>query len=100
MRLSPRQREVINEVLRRHFGEQTRVLLFGSRVDDSKRGGDIDLYVEPQIQSPAVLIDAKFAALVELKQKLGDQKIDLVIHRPEAPLLPVHQVALREGVAL
>ena len=30
------------------FGRQTIVTLFGSRVKDDKKGGDIDFYIEPK----------------------------------------------------
>jgi len=33
---------------KRHFGNNIRLYLFGSRVDDQKRGGDIDLFIETQ----------------------------------------------------
>ncbi len=44
MRLTPRQQQIIREAARDVFGTEARVWLFGSRVDDSRRGGDIDLY--------------------------------------------------------
>ena len=45
MRLTPTQATIIREAVHRHFGEDADVRLFGSRTDDSKRGGDIDLYL-------------------------------------------------------
>ena len=46
MRLTPRAREIIRDTTREVFGEAARSRLFGSRVDDSQRGGDIDLLIE------------------------------------------------------
>lgn len=43
MRLTATQRQVIREAGRRHFGIEPR--LFGSRLNDAQRGGDIDLYI-------------------------------------------------------
>ncbi len=45
MRLSEDQRKTIHHTARELFGDCT-VYLFGSRVDDAARGGDIDLLVE------------------------------------------------------
>ena len=47
MRLSNRQIAIIRELLGRHFGPDTRIWLFGSRLNDALKGGDIDIYVEP-----------------------------------------------------
>lgn len=41
MRLTENQRQTIKSAVTRVIGEGTRLWLFGSRVDDSKRGGDI-----------------------------------------------------------
>lgn len=100
MRLTPQQQQIITSTLYRHFGEASAIWLFGSRVNDTARGGDIDLYLEPEIQDPDAIVDAKLNALIELRQHLGDQKIDLVIHRQEAPVLLIHQVAKETGVRL
>ncbi|QTF91312.1 nucleotidyltransferase domain-containing protein [Halomonas sp. BM-2019] len=100
MRLSDRERDDIVQTVKRHFGALSRVWLFGSRVDDRARGGDIDIYVEPEVQEPDQIVDAQLDALVELKQRLGDQKIDLVVHRRAAKELPVHRLARETGVRL
>ncbi len=47
MRLSPREKKTITNLATRFFGDKTRVVLFGSRVNDSLRGGDIDLLILP-----------------------------------------------------
>ena len=53
----------------------TKIYLFGSRVDDNAKGGDIDLLL---ISKKIKLLD-KLSILAQLHQKLGDQKIDLAI---------------------
>lgn len=81
MRLSSEQRAVIRETANFVFGQDAEVRLFGSRVDDARRGGDIDLLVrlasvEPQRRRKAL----RLVAL--LQQRLGDQPIDVVVVDP------------------
>ena len=100
MRLSLEQRCIIVSTLRKHFGAQSRILLFGSRVDDSARGGDIDLYIEPDLTEPEKLVAAKINAMAELHGLLGEQKIDLVINRHRMATLPIHRLAQQTGISL
>lgn len=44
MRLDTTQARRALEIVSRHFGADAAVKLFGSRVDDTQRGGDVDLY--------------------------------------------------------
>ncbi|MFN7641335.1 MAG: nucleotidyltransferase domain-containing protein [bacterium] len=101
MRLTPRQIESLKRTAAEVFGAQARISLFGSRVDDQRRGGDIDLYVSGAQLSLEDQVDAKLRFLVKAKQELGDQRIDLVF----APLggqavLPIHRMAEETGVLL
>ena len=49
MRLSSKEIYIIKNKVEVIFGEAT-IYLFGSRVDDTKQGGDIDLYISPSIE--------------------------------------------------
>ena len=73
-------KDVIDEIVnlsKKYFGQDSRVWIFGSRADLTKRGGDIDIYIEtPEYNN---IIDKKLDFLVELDKKIGEQKIDLVI---------------------
>jgi len=44
MRLTPGQQSAIRSAVAETFGDAANVWLFGSRVDDNKRGGDIDFH--------------------------------------------------------
>lgn len=46
MRLTAQQTDQILATVRRHFGVDARVAVFGSRLNDAVRGGDVDLLVE------------------------------------------------------
>jgi hypothetical protein len=46
MRLTNTQIDIIRKATSQNFGEDALVWPFGSRLDDTKRGGDVDLYFE------------------------------------------------------
>ena len=94
MRLAKWEVEEIKKAAKLVFGEDVKVLLFGSRVDDSKKGGDIDLYVITD--TPTYEKKTKF--WIELQERLGEQKIDIILS--EDPNRTIEKVALEEGVEL
>ncbi|MHB0990615.1 MAG: nucleotidyltransferase domain-containing protein [Burkholderiales bacterium] len=100
MRLTSVQQAVIRAASAQSFGEKAAVWLFGSRLDDSKQGGDIDLYIEPEIQQADELVAAKLHFLLELHKQLGEQKIDVVIRRATSDELPIYRIAKATGVRL
>ena len=72
------------------------IYLFGSRVDDTQKGGDIDLYIDTEnIQNK---LEKKLTFLASLKQKIGDQKIDVIISKDKIRV--IEQEALKYGVKL
>lgn len=95
MRLTDNEISAITEVFRATFGHGS-VYLFGSRTDDSMRGGDIDLYLKPLERS--ALSEKQVGFLVHLKRKIGDQKIDIVIERE--PNTPLGEIVKRDGILL
>lgn len=100
MRLTEQQQKIIKQVLLKHFGKRSELRLFGSRADDNARGGDIDLYIEPEIHEADDIVEARLNALVELHLALGEQKIDLVINRKAGTVLPIYKVAKETGIRL
>ncbi len=75
------------------------VYLFGSRVDDHKKGGDIDLYLIPnQPLSASESHDKKSKFRLALKDKIGEQKIDIIIAKDCTS--SIEKEALRTGVLL
>lgn len=100
MRLTPFQQQTICQNARHYFGDMTHVWLFGSRIDDTKRGGDIDLYIEPENQDVSLLALAKLQFLRALHSKLGEQKIDVVLRSANAKSLPIYQIAKETGIEL
>jgi predicted nucleotidyltransferase len=96
MRLTPIEQQVIRDASLRHFGVRPR--LFGSRVDDSKRGGDIDLYIEAPV-SVERGFDAQIRMIADIWKQIGERKIDVVVNAG-GQSLPIYDVAKRDGVWL
>ena len=99
MRVSQTEARKIREMARSEFGPGTRVLLFGSRTDDSARGGDIDLFVE--VDHPLTNRAAAAARLAaKLQLTLGDQRIDVLLVDPMTSPAAIHEAARQGGIAL
>src|SRR3989338_91701 len=99
MRLDDKTREIIKSEVASQFGVEAIVRLFGSRVDDTQRGGDIDLLIDPG-RPLAHRIQAECRLSACLYIKLGGRKVDVLIRDPLKPLLPIHEQALRNGIIL
>ena len=83
MRLSDRERHIIRTAAAEVFGPEARVLLFGSRVDDARRGGDIDLLILLGVNSDMMtLVEKRVRYLVMLEKVIGERKIDLITALP------------------
>jgi predicted nucleotidyltransferase len=101
VRLTSREIAAIKELSKESFGARAVVYLFGSRVDDGKRGGDIDLYIETDEGDGARIVEAKYDFLAKLKRRIGDQRVDVVFSFPSRHQTPpIIQEAKRTGVRL
>jgi len=78
MRLTEFQRKKIIDVIITQFGSNAEIYLFGSRVDDNKKGGDIDLLVAVQDKSDDLELK-KIKSVTGIQLAIGDQKIDLIV---------------------
>lgn len=99
MRLSEYQKKTILDIINATLGAEATVTLFGSRIDDTLKGGDIDLLLETNqvIQNPA---DVKATIAAKLRIALQDQKIDLLLSAPNLEHYPIHDIAKKNGVKL
>ena len=95
MRLLEFEKQAIKDSFTSIFS-QGKVYLFGSRIDDNDRGGDIDLYLDVDYSED--INKKKIEFLVELKERIGDQKIDVIISRDKSRL--IEKEALRTGIVL
>lgn len=107
VRLSDRDIAEIITSFKDHFGMKDHLWLFGSRVDLTKRGGDIDLYIET-VESGSVAIKKKMKFVGDLWERIGEQKIDVVLNLvgskdlaiPVTDDLLIYKIAKKEGVQL
>jgi predicted nucleotidyltransferase len=97
MRLTDSEIAIIKASGQNIFGPKTRIFLFGSRTDGSRKGGDIDLYVETQKPSQ---IQDKISFITHLKMNLGDQKIDVVVNAPNKKNQRIFHIARQTGIEL
>lgn len=99
MRLTPSQVHIIKTVIARKLNLPHRIWLFGSRVDDQKRGGDIDLFIETDetISNHADTICRVYGALI---MALGDRKLDILLKDAHTKDAPIFEVAKRTGIIL
>ena len=105
MRLSTDQIQAIRQAATVAFGQGTSVWLFGSRVDDAKKGGDIDLLVCPKERTaadaavPQQTFMRKIKMLTLLEGQLGERKVDVVVEHPQDQR-PIVEVAHNTGIKL
>jgi len=97
MRLKKENIEVIKILAKKYYGENAKVYLFGSRIDDNKKGGDIDLYIETDVKDN--IIEKKIKLIGELHKELGEQKIDIVINNFTHNKI-IYQIAKEDGIPL
>ena len=76
MRLNQNQIDCFKKLSLEIFNSDD-IYLFGSRVDDSLRGGDIDIYI--QTKQKENILKSKIIFLREFEKACGEQKVDLII---------------------
>jgi len=99
VRVSADDQKAIVNITHRYFDKGAEVYLFGSRVDDTKKGGDIDLYIIPEHKKNAKeLYDKKIKFLVALQLLIGEQQVDVILAKDKNR--PIEKEAIRTGIKL
>lgn len=99
MRLSTEHGQALKLHFARELGVDCTVLLFGSRVDNTRRGGDVDLLAQsPRVLSNQVWLASRLAA--RAKRLLGGRRVDVLLVDPHTPIQSVYKAALATGLAL
>lgn len=99
MRLTDNQIQTIRQLVRQVAGSQSRVRVFGSRLDDTAHGGDLDLMLEltEPVENPA-LMAAQLSA--QVSRVMHGRKVDVLLSAPNLMRLPIHDIAFKEGQLL
>ncbi len=96
MRITYFEQKMIVKTFHQFFGDGE-IYLFGSRVDDNGKGGDIDLYLIPLKRFDDEQ-KRKIDFLIKLEKHIGEQKIDVILAVDENRL--IEKIALRDGIKL
>ncbi len=94
MRITEYQRKKIKDVIEKIFGTKAEVYLFGSRADDSKKGGDIDLLVSLPEECENLELK-KIKSVTGIQFAIGDQKIDMIV---SPDILSDSRIVVREAL--
>ena len=99
MRLTDYQIQSILRLARQVAGSQVRVRVFGSRLDDTANGGDIDLMLElPEPANNPALMAAQMSA--QRSRTMHGRKVDVLLSAPNLMRLPIHDIAFKKGQLL
>ena len=98
MRLQPEEIRAIRQAASVVFGAGATVRVFGSRVHDHLKGGDLDLHLEVEPGQATLANEMRFRDLIE--RPLDELKVDIVMHERGRPAGPIDEIARRDGVLL
>ena len=96
MRLTEKEVETIKSVVQKYISD-AKIVLFGSRVYDNKRGGDIDLLV---VSNQNVGLNEKIKILAEFELNGIERKVDLIFKTPNTEEKGIIRTAIEEGITL
>lgn len=102
MRLSPEEVAAIKRLVAEAYGPDAVVRLFGSRADDRRRGGDVDLHVVVPADQPDPVgrLRTELRLGARLEEVLDERKVDLIVRRADEPDTAIDRIAKTTGVVL
>jgi len=98
MRLTAVEIDAIRRAVREVFGATARARVFGSRVRDDLKGGDLDLFVEVEPGTASIASEQRLRDVIT--PALDDLRVDIVLHERGRAVTPIERIALRDGVPL
>jgi len=96
MRLLKQEIEIIKRVILKYISDAT-IMLFGSRVYDDKKGGDIDIFVQTNSN---ITLSQKLQILTEIELEGVFRRVDLIVKTPQSKYQPIFKTILKEGIVL
>ncbi len=96
MRLQRAEIDIIKSTLHESI-DDAKVFLFGSRTDDTKRGGDIDLFVQTHKN---ITLKEELKILSRMELRGIQRKVDLIIQTPLTPPQKLFETIVKEGILL
>lgn len=95
MRLTPKELISIRHILG-ELDPLGHIYLYGSRVDDMRRGGDIDIFF-----NASRFIDLKTQLKTQYRlESACNTHVDLLVKNPAQVDQPIHQIAFETGILL
>ena len=98
MRLDPEELKAIKAAAAYAFGPGATVRLFGSRADDRRKGGDIDLHVEVDPSVDAWRAKCRFED--NLFARIEHQRVDVIVRKRGQAERGIDLIARRDGITL
>jgi len=96
MRLSSAQIATIKTTARNVLGEGVQVWLYGSRVDDLRKGGDVDLLIE-STQKVSLMVRARIKYHIETALELP---VDILMVQTGQPASAFETIARSQAISL
>lgn len=96
MRLKLNEIEILKSNILKQI-QDAKIILFGSRVYDDKKGGDIDIFVETKQQ---VSLKQQIEILTDIRMSGLERKVDLILKTPFTKDQSIFHTIYQEGIVL
>ena len=96
MRMSEEDIFIIKSTILKYI-QNAKIILFGSRIDDNKKGGDIDILIQTDEN---VSLKQELRILAEIELKGLTRKIDLLFQTPTTKNQNIINTAIKERIIL
>lgn len=96
MRLKQNEVNVIKSSILKHIND-AKTILFGSRVFDDKKGGDIDIFIETEKQ---IDMREQIKILTDIEMGGVARKVGIVLKTPNTKEQSIYKMIYQEGIVL